>query len=207
MSCFLWNASCCQGLMMLCRTNCVILPWPYLFFFVLIIICVECNAWFFYLHLSFASYSCWEIFQLDSMPQISEKSLTTSSSSQTSWAAPTLCIFLYKLDPLFHQFLRNSFSTLNSTALLKWLICFLSSLAVMDCITTCLPPNWNIIWSPILLSSCMYTTTLYILAQEPLQSTGYQNLILHAYQEFKGVAWLEYDHCFRQQAAAVPSNN
>ena len=34
---------------------------------------------------------------------------------------------------------------------------------------------------------------------------GYQNLIIQAYQEYRGDCWLEYDRGFRQQAAATPT--
>ena len=34
---------------------------------------------------------------------------------------------------------------------------------------------------------------------------GYQNLIIQAYQEYRGDCWLGYDRGFRQQAAATPT--
>ena len=33
----------------------------------------------------------------------------------------------------------------------------------------------------------------------------YQNLIIQAYQEYRGNCWLGYDRCFQQQAAATPT--
>ena len=57
---------------------------------------------------------------------------------------------------------------------------------------------------------CFGTYTAIISLKSPsrvLDLLGYQNLILHTFREFKGDVWLEYDRCFRQQAAAIPSDN
>ena len=59
-------------------------------------------------------------------------STTTPISSQAFSAAPSLVY----VGPALYQLLGNLFNTLDRSALLKWLICPLSSLAVQACMTT-----------------------------------------------------------------------
>ena len=65
---------------------------------------------------------------------------------------------LCTLDRLFHQFLGNSFSTLNRAALLKWLICLPSSFGCH-----CLHDDLfsNVTLSLILLKSCSVLALMY----------------------------------------------
>ena len=66
-------------------------------------------------------------------------------------------------------------------------------------------------WILTLLNGCNALEYIYIAIisrKQParvIDLLGYQNLIIQAYQEYRGDCWLGYDHGFRQQAAATPT--